>query len=40
MSFENGACTGAFYMAGGAQVLCASCTDTTACQQEAMADCQ
>ncbi len=40
MTFENGACTGATYIAGEAQVLCASCTDTTACQQQANAACQ
>jgi hypothetical protein len=40
LNLENGACTGAYYQVGGQMVLCTSCTDTTACQQAAMALCQ
>lgn len=39
-TLEDGACTGAYYQIAAQTFQCASCTDTTACQQHAMAACQ
>ena len=40
MTLENGACTSAYFTVGEQTFPCASCTDTTACQQQANAACQ
>jgi hypothetical protein len=40
LNLENGACTGAYFIVGSQMVLCASCTDTTACQQGVATLCQ
>jgi hypothetical protein len=40
LTLENGACTGAYFQVGTDTFPCASCTNTTACQQQAAAACQ
>jgi hypothetical protein len=39
-NLDNGQCTSAYYQVGSQTFPCASCTDTTGCQQQATAACQ
>jgi hypothetical protein len=40
LTLVNGVCTQEYYQVGNQVFSCASCTDTSVCQQEASAACQ